>query len=386
MPLLQLMPWCPIEKKYEVGEISILPYSGDEEAEGLDEQTIRVANTVLARYKRLSGNPVSKAALIQYQGHSVLDELSEDELENTRECVELACFSGLAMRSYFTPFGPYCNTDCFRLFGRGFREEKDFKFLGTMTRRRDGHTGDTRLSLETVFTVPEHADGIKEVTFDEELLAALVALRESSDPDTWGRWENAISCFNQANTDSWTMRYHVEWVLLCSALEHLLEAKSDYRDVAQKLTDAIRPQNVLLACNAKRNPGNCGDKQLCYEWMREFYRVRGDFAHGKLVTKQPMAWDKPLEHLFLASVAFPLLVRSLLADKCSYELTREDKTQIEAFERFADEDFLNDPPNCRGSGDSWWSRIQQEAMLDVITEEAVEEIKRRQSQEKEQPS
>jgi hypothetical protein len=70
-----------------------------------------------------------------------------------------------------------------------------------------------------------------------------------------------------------------------------------------------------------------------------------------------MAWN-PIEHLTLAAIAFPLLVRCLLQAAGAYELTSGDLAAIEAFEHFADQPaFLTPPPDANNSMDSWWARI-----------------------------
>ena len=75
-----------------------------------------------------------------------------------------------------------------------------------------------------------------------------------------------------------------------------------------------------------------------------------------------MAWGHPLEHLTLAAIAFPLLVRCRLRAAGVYHLTRADLAAIEAFEAFADQPgFLENPPNWRGAVDSWWARMMDDA-------------------------
>ena len=94
--------------------------------------------------------------------------------------------------------------------------------------------------------------------------------------------------------------------------------------------------------------------------MREFYRLRGAFAHGRLDPQQPMVWN-PHEHLVLAIIAFPLLVKARLAQLGRYQLNREDQAQRNAFETFADTpDFLNVPADQQGGLDSTWRRVCQE--------------------------
>jgi hypothetical protein len=61
-----------------------------------------------------------------------------------------------------------------------------------------------------------------------------------------------------------------------------------------------------------------------------------------------MAWT-PIEHLTLAELAFPLLVRCLLQAARVYVLTPDERATIEAFEPFADQPaFLRVSPDPRG--------------------------------------
>jgi hypothetical protein len=140
--------------------------------------------------------------------------------------------------------------------------------------------------------------------------------------------------------------------------------------VAAKFAQAMVPKVSLLTSNANRRSNKWTDNRqsLRYEWMREFYRIRGDFAHGKLNTRQSAMWE-PLEHLVLATIAFPLLVKSLLSKDNKYTLTNDDGAQINCFEQFADTDnFLTAPPNQQGSLDSHWRRLLDECESTSIKE------------------
>ena len=178
-----------------------------------------------------------------------------------------------------------------------------------------------------------------------------MAFARSGGPE-WGRWQHALSCFNQGNTDSDVFRYQMEWGLLASAFERLLDAAPHADDVADKFAKAMVPSRSLLARDAQRRSDRWKDPaaSVRLEWLREFYRVRGDFSHGRLTTRQPMVWNNPFEHLTLAAIAFPLLVRCLLQRAGTYTLTRDDMAAIDAFEPFADQaEFLKLPPDSRGS-------------------------------------
>jgi hypothetical protein len=109
--------------------------------------------------------------------------------------------------------------------------------------------------------------------------------------------------------------------------------------------------------------------------MSEFYRIRGDFAHGKLQTGQPLVWTQ-WEHLVLASISFPLCMKALLQQKGHYSLTEDDQAQTDAFESLADQDgFLAEPPDSSGSGGSWWRRCLMEARRVHRRQKAIESLR-----------
>jgi hypothetical protein len=92
MATLQFMPWCPIDKLYHAGEISIIPFDRDERPDNLDELTNCQVRTILSSYRNLEGHPVEKVALIKYENRPILADLNDNEIEITREYTDLVCF------------------------------------------------------------------------------------------------------------------------------------------------------------------------------------------------------------------------------------------------------------------------------------------------------
>ncbi len=356
--MVLFMPWCRIDKAYKIDEIDIYPFERHKLIEGLDDDEQRSVNTIMATYKTIEGKPVDRAALVRYADKSLIDNLTEDEREIVQELVVMACFCGLAKRDYFNPGGRYSNSDCFTLYIQKFKGTNT-DFTAITTRRREGFNQDVWPIEGISITIPVHCHMVNEVSLDGALLNALVKYRIQAEKKEWARWQNAISCFTHANTDSENIPYQVEWVLLCSALEHLLNAKSNQYDVARKFSDVMIPSEPLLVSKARRRlvEWKDGAKSLRYEWMREFYRIRGDFAHGKLYTDKQYVWN-PREHLVLATIAFPLVLKCLLEKTGEYKLTIEDLSQIDSFEALADtKDFLKPPPEQKSSIDTHWVRL-----------------------------
>lgn len=366
--MLVFMPWCPIDKAYKLGDVTITPFERHQPIDDLHDDAAHCRiNTIMATYKDIEGKPVYKAAIVRYGSKSPIDELTDDEIETAQDLAVLACFCGLAKREYFKSL-PYCNSDCFSLHTQKF-DKADFTAL--MVRRRDGRTRSGWPIDDIWITVPMHCHTIEQVSLDKELLEGLVNHRCQTNNGEWGRWQNAISCFNQANTDSDNIRYQTEWVLLCSAFERLLsEWKADA--VACRFAKDFVPSEDLWAKDAKRflTQQKNDREPIRYQWMQKFCTIRGEFAHGNLNTRQPTTWDT-LEHLVLATIAFPLLVKSLLNKTGQYKLTTDDQAQIDVFERFADTPgFLRPPPDQKNSLDSHWKRLVEDRSMEIDVENA----------------
>ena len=367
MSMLAFIPWCRIDKVYEMDCVRILPVERHTPIDDLDDAGQCRVNAILATYKTIEGTPVNRCALVAYVDKSPIDDLNEDEISIIRDLIDIACFCGLSRREYFLPF-PYSNSDCFALYFQKF-DKADFSAI--TTRRREGQTSSSWSIDNISITIPVHCHTVEKVQLDEALLKALVNHRAIS--RDWAKWQNAITCFNEANTDNDNIRYQVEWTLLCSAFQHLLGANSNAKDVATRFSDAMVPNKSVLVHDACRKLDTwCANKPLRYEWMLEFYKIRGAFAHGKLNTQQPMNWS-PLEHVVLATIAFPLVVRCLLTKDKQYALTDYDQAQIEAFEKLADTtDFLRPPADRKTSLDSHWSRLCEDCRLDLHIHRALE--------------
>jgi hypothetical protein len=376
MSMLAFMPWCRLDRAYDLGRVQIEPLERDSPIEGLSEEDQRRVEAILTSYKTVEGVPIDRAALVRYHGKSPIADLTDSEVEEAFELVALANFCGIANREYLSALGPYCNSDCFSLYAQKF-DKADFTTL--TARRRDGRAQSLWRVDKIIITAPVHCHTIRQVRLDDALLQSLVAHRSQLRPCDWARWQNAITCFNHANTDSVVVQHQVEWVLLCSAFEHLTRARSNAKDVARKFSDAVKPSSELLASQATRRSCVWTDAKasLRYEWMREFYRIRGDFAHGRLNTQKSAVWN-PLEHLVLATIAFPLLVKSKLQQEGRYQPTISDQAQIDSFEALADtSDLLKPPCDHQNSVDSHWTRLRRQRESHLSLERAYEEALRK---------
>jgi hypothetical protein len=303
MAAITFMPWYRIDRNYDLLDLSLIRFNRATRVEGVDGAVQDDVHKVLGTYKDIKGEPVDKAALLVLKDKNILADLNDDDRDLLYELIEVVRFGGLANREYFDPIARYCNSDCFPCYVQRFATAD---FTSLTSRRREGSTQSSWPIAAITISMPLHCSPIRKVVLDEHFIESLFRHRRDQ-PEEWTRWHNAISCFNQANTDAENVRHQVEWVLLCSAFEHLLDAGSKAIDVATRFANLLVPSESRLVRNSTRISAQWRDtgQSLRFEWMREFYRIRGDFAHGQLQTRQDMVWGFG-EHLVLVLLCYKL--------------------------------------------------------------------------------
>lgn len=348
--MVAFLPWCPIDKEYSMDGIKLTPYSRSDLTEEINNLGLKGADKIFDIYRDLKNQPLEKIALVEYQGEIFFNNF-ESQLFEISELIELACFTALSKRNFFDGSN-YCNRDHFTLYIQKFKIPLEGITFETPLVRGAGNKLSFCDELDKLsITMPEHIGlaGVKTISLAEDLLKGLLNLRKkliNTDSKGWKRWQewiSAIECFNWANTDKVNLPYAIEWVLMAGAFEKILDAESEAENVAEKFKKVIEPLKDYYPANGfKRKSNKFKSFPLRQEWMREFYRLRGNLAHGSLTPKQPdMAW-KVNEHLTLARIAFPLVVKVLLEEEGLYHLTEEDRVYISAFEEIADLDFLEE--------------------------------------------
>ncbi len=374
MPTLQFLPWCRLKKPITAGQLRIIPYKDSTPPSELSSDDLKRVRKILASYLTLEGYPIKEACLVGFDGRPFLADLTDDEREIAYDIIDLVCFSALPKRDYYESIGSYSNSSVFIMYQQRFEDSTEF--ICVTARRRDGRTSLSRPIEDAKFSEPVQSAGAS-IEIDEPLLAALIKFRDTSPAGTWSRWQEAITCFNQANSDADAFRYQVEWVLLCGALERLLDVRrSKAEEVASEFQNALQPKTPIWVKDSQARKSKSKDQgsSLRYEWMRQFYELRNDFAHGRTVTHKHSAWTVN-EHLVLSAIAFPIVARSLLARNGNYTLTDGDIAQITAFESFADSGLVRQATQQRGGGASIWRELQHEASLERACEQAYEGLK-----------
>jgi hypothetical protein len=378
MSMLAFFPWFTTRQDFQAGPFEVVRYERSQEPLGQGTRDQETADKILGHYFTLSAQPLVSATIVKLKTRGFFDELSDDERSAVFALSELLALSGLACREFFRHAGQYCNRDHFRVVIQRFSDPQAGAL--TTTRRRDGDSSNYMSGAIYRVPIPEHVQlSPIPINVDVSLFSSLLAAQER---DGWERFAEAILSFNLANTDSSEMSEHIEAVLLVSAFERLLECRGKEEDLAERFSDCLRfSQERFRGDCARLASGDLGNRfqtsaPIHEIWIRDFYRLRGNLAHGRIRHRYPAVWQLR-EHLLLGSYVFPLLVRSLLAEENLYSLTKDDQFHIDVFERLACERLFQ-PTGEESGPSSWpWNKILEEAQAERFHTEMVEKIRKK---------
>lgn len=349
MSMLAFFPW--------------LKLNIDKEAKEVDLKAIRLVrflrgtmgtlcDRILEPYVLSKDEPINEAILFLLRDKEIFADLDEDERNFLFSAAEIIAFSGLSKREYFLPGDiSYCNRDDFIFIIQQSREDSDGATI--ITRRRDGYTKTYVTGESYKVEIPLHIKNFP-VKLDIPLIEALLNAQEKLS-DKWLLYSEAIFHFNHANTDNDQVPEHQEVVMMVSAFERILgcnRGKED--DLVDKFLEIFKPKENLDMAKCTRikdsKSKNCNET-LREIWIRDFYRLRNDYAHGKKLSKKPLIW-KSYEHLLLGSYVFPLVLKCLLKEDGFYELSEDDTLDINGFEELADADLFTNTNE--------WNRIRSD--------------------------
>lgn len=356
--MLAFFPWLRLREHPTVGPYELLPYSRGDEPAGEGTALQATLDTILEPYIAARADPIDDATLICYGGRDLTAQLTEEERTCMFEFSELLAFAGLAARKYFRH--AYWNRDQFRFVIQSFARADGGAWIHT--RRRDGGTRSYWPHEHYTVARPVHV-GTEAVVLDHALLRALLDLQ---DADDWTRYREAIETFNLANTDSADLREEVELVLINGAFERLFDLdRGREAELADAFRTCVSPSTDVAFSDCERFAGrpDAADRvgaraSLRDAWIRDFFRVRNNLAHGRRESVYPALWNLR-EHLLLACFIFPVAFKATLEQEGRYELSDDDRCYIDAFEALACADHFTE--SARDGAVFPWERIIRSA-------------------------
>lgn len=338
MSMLAFFPWLQISDAVRVEEFELLPYQRGIAPSGRATKEQSVFDRLLNPYYS-GGTPIRIATIVRIAGQDPTRNMSSEERSALFVFSEVLSAAGLAAREFFGFGLNYQNRDNFRLVIQCFDSDRGGSAI--TTRRRDGSTSNYCTEDSYRVQKPEHIPSHRPNSIDFPLLCSLMASRDSQD---WERFYEAILGFNLANTDSPDISEHAEAVLLIGAFERILECHHGKEDeLAERFSATLTPteDKELMSCTQLSGLTNRFNKSHFIRdiWIRDFFRLRGDLAHGKIKSRYRPVWSLQ-NHLLLGSFVFPLLVKSKLRSIEAYLMTDHDQESIDVFEPQACEDHF----------------------------------------------
>jgi hypothetical protein len=332
--MLAFFPWFAIGEESTFGPFELVPYVRGVLPAGGDSPEQLVFDRVLEPYRESLTRSVERCTLLRWRKSELTDDIPDEEIADVFDCAELVAFAGLAARSFFSAIGSYSNRDAFRLTIQAFREPGGGVLVADT--RRDGDHGVYFAAESVLVARPMHVVDGRKPSLDTALLNALLARQAGAD---WADYREAIIWFNSANTDSPDTMKEMEHIFLVSAFERLLDLKGGrVDDLTHAFIDLIKPSESILLGNCARIARApvlarfAAATPLREVWIRDFYQLRGKFAHGRIAHGYPTIWTVD-EHLLFASVAFPLMVRAKLTSGGTYHMSENDFVLVDSFEK-----------------------------------------------------
>lgn len=305
--VIAFFPWASVQSPVSVGPLRLLPYQKSKLPGDLPHVTQANVDSVLSAYADRPNLRIRNGTLLEFGDWKLGMDVTDEFVAQLFRIRHLLAFSALAQREVFHR-SRYSNFDTYTLVIQRFNPDEPSTF-SFVVRRRDGGSQHLWGADKFAFHRPLNVDGRAEITFDEELLAALLSL-----PDTHEYLYEAIVEFNLANTDSSDVPEHVEVVMCKSAFEWLLQIDSNAKSFSTALESRLsnlklEQSNGPLAAEWKTHWPKA--MNLLNAWAKDFCAVRGTSAHG--AKKRDFVWANH-QHLAFVAIFFPLLVKKVLAD------------------------------------------------------------------------
>jgi len=355
MSTLSFFPWLTIREPVSLPPFSLVPYERARRPGGVLQGTLDV---VLEPHVD-TVKPIRRATLIHFEGRPIVDDLTEVEIAQFYRFRDLIALAGLASRECFGFGLHYCNRDNFVLAIQSFNPAHPASAVSRVSRRRDGSARGIVARSAYLERRPAHVPANVSDRVDMPLLQALLNGQRSL--SHWARCEDAIRFFNDANSDDEQVLEQAEAVYMVSAFERLLDCRRGKEDdLVGRFSKAWRPRECLVArIGPRAGAPISGRMSLTEAWLRDFFRHRGSYAHGKLTALHPPVWSLR-EHLLLGSYLFPRLVKRILDVAGLYVWTDKDEDDAGLFEHFLNEDLFSAPEDPEDGTQYAWDRVRQD--------------------------
>ena len=370
-----VLPWLRLPRQAEVGPVRFTPVWADSipaALASLDEDTLAALRLRISVYRGVRGHPVTPWSIATLGGQNPLAEPDAEGSSDIRLARDLLCFACLAENEYYTESDRYVNATCFHMHWSRFVVGDDLMAFAIPRRGRSGWSSGYRCGAVAV-SEPLQCTMVSQVNWDHGFLQALwSACHPSSGDDSSLRI--AVECFNETHSDDPWASPERQVVVAASALEYLT-GKGKQQAMANAAVEHLgaysgpgirsgRPCRVGQESfiGEKINSRNSQDtipekSRPVYYWLRELHCRRSHIVHP-FRERAKWVWSDQ-QHLALLAFVFPLIVKCMLASKCLYGLTSNDRVRLDAVDELV---ALQRPHDTdRGSQQSRWQTTMNRA-------------------------
>ncbi|MBI2094928.1 MAG: hypothetical protein HYT89_02035 [Candidatus Omnitrophica bacterium] len=369
MSCLAFFPWLEVKSRIQFGDLALTPFERNKSPFGAGSPDQSTCDGVLEPYHD-GKHPVQKATLLEHGG-VFFGDVSQEAAGEYFVFRDIVACSSLGKREFFGFGFPYWNSGHFEMVIQNFVDPHGS--IAVTSRRRDGKTTHHMTREDYFFRRPFQVSANVGIDFDRNLVTALLAAKDKS--PVWHEYYDAISNFNQANTDSDQRTEAEEAVMLIGAFQRLLRCTaSGEDDLTARLTKVLNPFIHLEIENCEKIQNFTHYKvkasTVTEAWISDFFKLRGENAHGKRLPRGPLVWAS-MEHLLLASFLFPHLLKLQLQEDGYYKLTDDDEADLMAFEPLLAAKCLEKTADGKG----WiWSEVFRKVRSDYLLKKCMEPI------------
>ena len=353
------LPWLKLSASAEVNGVSLWPFPLEINSFHLSEDFKAQLRRIFDSYKDLQGNPISELAVVSFRNEPFKDLLPE-EAEKIADFIRLFSFSILTENDYYRQAGRYFNSSHFQHFHQRF--QLGSRWIAPQTRRREGitlHGGYQHGELK--FTMPLQTVTSQEARANASLLQSLVGFVEGGTADA-AAVRQTVNWFFLANSDSDSVSWQIEIIMMGSAFEALLQVQ-DAPGKKAALMDKL--PTLFTGCLTKEvkrvgTDGKQATRSRKVWWMDEFYWLRNKIVHGGGIELKRMTWDID-EHLTIAAMILAIAVKLKLAQNGIYQLEAHDNADADAIDLFIADGNLSEDK---------FQKTRMESILDRASEDA----------------
>ncbi|MEM2125861.1 MAG: HEPN domain-containing protein, partial [Candidatus Methanosuratincola sp.] len=330
-PTIALLPWLIIEDEVVIGEVHFVPFKRRSKSSNVPFVSQECARKIMSVYKDIDGRVIDRAVLAYHENQGTKGQLPEALFEEIFEASNILAFSALSEKEYFSQLGENksINSAYFRTIFQRFQEPcKDVSYK---TRTLDGTITNIdemkRLKISKPLQCIVKPVDMDRFKFNDDLIQALYNAKFGN--DRCKRLKGAISQFLSATKcDDWIAREQ-EYLDLIISYERLFDGVNSATDFADKISQILDEYGSVKLLDSKRLSMKSVTKKnqsrfLHYEFLKESYKLRNIYAHGKSIGNMSLIWTER-EHYIFGCWMFPLVVKKILQDEGYYVLSDYDE-------------------------------------------------------------